>query len=126
MWVGFDQNPLYALLHESIYCEVTFYTFFLICLAGTTLFLKSSVLHGSRDLHQNGQPIRFSMKMEVCLILLRLQKKAVLCFLLERYVQIFMGSVIHYSHVPTKFELYHALRVDFVIFWSVWQVCSNL
>lgn len=21
MWVGFDQNPLYALLHESIYCE---------------------------------------------------------------------------------------------------------
>lgn len=23
MWLGFDQNPLYALLHESIYCEVT-------------------------------------------------------------------------------------------------------
>uniref|UniRef100_A0A8R7V3Y3 Uncharacterized protein n=1 Tax=Triticum urartu TaxID=4572 RepID=A0A8R7V3Y3_TRIUA len=21
MWLGFDQNPLYALLHESIYCE---------------------------------------------------------------------------------------------------------
>ncbi|KAK8454979.1 hypothetical protein SEVIR_4G059900v4 [Setaria viridis] len=23
MWLGFDQNPLYALLHESIYCEAS-------------------------------------------------------------------------------------------------------
>ena len=98
---------------------------FFICLAGTaTLFLKSSVIPGSRDPHQNGQLTRFSMKMEVCLILLRLQKKAVMCILLERYAQIFMGSVICYSHVPAKFELYHAVRVDFVAFGAVWQVCN--
>ncbi|XP_047062286.1 proline iminopeptidase isoform X1 [Lolium rigidum] len=44
MWLGFDQNPLYALLHESIYCEVT-YEICSIVLTGTvTLFCCSCLI----------------------------------------------------------------------------------
>jgi hypothetical protein len=53
-----------------------------------TTLLKSYFAygHGFRALHQNGLLKRFMVNMEVCLILLRLQKKAVLCILLERYL----------------------------------------
>lgn len=49
--------------------------------------LKSYVVygHGFRAFHQNGLLKRFVVNMEVCLILLKLQEKAVLCILLERY-----------------------------------------
>jgi hypothetical protein len=58
-------------------------TMFMVLLA----LLKSYFVYGLgfRALHQNGLLKRFMANMGVCLTLLKLQKKAELCTLLERY-----------------------------------------
>lgn len=82
-WLSFDTNPLYALMHESIYCQVLLFLVPCLCIiyASPSTLVPPSLC---RVLLVNGLPIVLGVKLKTSLMQLKLPKKDSLFFLQER------------------------------------------